>query len=274
MYYRATNPSVQDEGEVKLLREMAKLHARRCPRCQYMIVKDGGCDHVHCEQCHTDFYWPQAEVVVAPVETFVPAASATTFQGWARLREAQQNYIVQNNISDQPFNIGTTESPQQDEGLFFFNPDFNFFNPERCELDAIAARTAGKRLIRAPKHDHGGVWAFVEIGPEHFGGFELGAAIEEEQRQNHNIRLVAHPLFEDFADDIDIHWPFPELDEEEPDAEEGETIDIDFVLRQAIGTRHLDVAVGVRRLEALAMAGGFEQVVDDILHGRPITIDW
>jgi hypothetical protein len=59
-----------------------------------MIVKDGGCDHVHCEQCHADFHWPQAEAVVAPVETFVPAASATTFQGWARLREAQQNYIV------------------------------------------------------------------------------------------------------------------------------------------------------------------------------------
>jgi hypothetical protein len=94
------------------------------------------------------------------------------------------------------------------------------------------------------------------------------------QRQIHNIRLGANSPFEDFDDDIDIHWPFPELDEEEEDAEEEEGIDSDFLMRQAIETRRLDVAVGVRRREALEMAGGLEWVIDDILHGRPTAIDW
>jgi len=34
--------------------------ARRCPRCDTMIEKNGGCNHMHCALCQTDFIWTDA----------------------------------------------------------------------------------------------------------------------------------------------------------------------------------------------------------------------
>jgi DNA-directed RNA polymerase subunit RPC12/RpoP len=61
--YRVEYPELLTDDEVAVIEEMATLGARRCPQCQYIIVKDGGCEHMVCEQCYEDFDWGQAEKV-------------------------------------------------------------------------------------------------------------------------------------------------------------------------------------------------------------------
>lgn len=67
--HRAANPVLRDEAEVQPLAEMTKIGARRCPCCQSIIIKDGGCDHMVCESCDSGFSWMMAERVV-PVGGF------------------------------------------------------------------------------------------------------------------------------------------------------------------------------------------------------------
>jgi hypothetical protein len=40
--YRAQHPELHDKDEVARLHDMARLGARRCPRCQLIIIKQGG----------------------------------------------------------------------------------------------------------------------------------------------------------------------------------------------------------------------------------------
>jgi hypothetical protein len=171
-----------------------------------MIIKDGGCDHIFCEQCHVDFIWTQAERVVPPAETSaqIPAANnvhrsqtqilATTaaagFRGWANLREVQDEYITRHGIADIPFDIGDARPASQDEdededeeedgNIFFYYPSLGIWSPERCELDGLAAKEAGKRYIRAPDRDQDDRWAFVEVNrDEQVEGVELPDALTE-----------------------------------------------------------------------------------------------
>lgn len=40
-----------------MLVDMAQAEARRCPCCQVVIVKVGGCEHMECEACGDEFDW-------------------------------------------------------------------------------------------------------------------------------------------------------------------------------------------------------------------------
>ncbi|KAF9692630.1 hypothetical protein EKO04_009629 [Ascochyta lentis] len=198
--YRATHPEVRDKDEEKQLREMARLGARRCPRCQFVITKDGGCDHMFCEQCHFNFDWSQAELVIAPVEIYIPAPApapsartpGSAFRGWAQLRQAQEAYITRNQISDTPFNIGNDNSnsnsntTHHQNNISFFDLDLRLWLPEVCELDALVAREAGKRFIRHPALDNDGQWAFIQVGREFKGGVELYEALQQEYHATHH----------------------------------------------------------------------------------------
>ena len=48
---RPCNPEIQASYR------MVHREARPCPQCQALIYKDGGCSHVHCGRCTTDFDW-------------------------------------------------------------------------------------------------------------------------------------------------------------------------------------------------------------------------
>lgn len=65
--YRAQHPGIVDEVEARILTDMAIRGARRCPFCQYLVVKDGGCDHMMRYRCNSSFNWSEAEKVV-PIE--------------------------------------------------------------------------------------------------------------------------------------------------------------------------------------------------------------
>jgi hypothetical protein len=41
-------------------RESKQGRTKPCPRCKSLITKDGGCDHMHCRQCGSDFNWSAA----------------------------------------------------------------------------------------------------------------------------------------------------------------------------------------------------------------------
>jgi hypothetical protein len=56
--------------DVGTLEAMARWGARRCPRCRYVIVKDGGCSRMVCERCVSRFNWLDAEQV-RPLEKSV-----------------------------------------------------------------------------------------------------------------------------------------------------------------------------------------------------------
>jgi hypothetical protein len=45
---------------------MAAQGARRCPSCHCITVKDGGCEHMTCNQCSHDYIWQEAERFKAP----------------------------------------------------------------------------------------------------------------------------------------------------------------------------------------------------------------
>ncbi|KAF3041458.1 hypothetical protein E8E11_004650 [Didymella keratinophila] len=178
--YRAQHLELRDQDEVRQLHEMARLGARRCPRCQFIIVKEGGCNHVHCEQCRFDFNFPEAERVVAPPPDYVPApadsAAASSFKGWGQLRQAQQDHIDRNHIADEPFDISIKAS-QHEAGVFYYDPDTNLWAPDICELDEIAGRAEGRRYVRREDRDRDDLWAFVAVEDGQQGSGSLHEAL-------------------------------------------------------------------------------------------------
>lgn len=61
--YQLEHPTVLTDDERAVIENLAKLGARRCPVCQFIIIKEGGCSHINCEQCRHDFDWRTAEKV-------------------------------------------------------------------------------------------------------------------------------------------------------------------------------------------------------------------
>ena len=76
--YRQKNyTEVMESEEMKTLRALAKQGAKRCPRCQMAIEKDGGCDSMYCQHCEKYFDWARAEPVlgVRAKNTYDPTAA-------------------------------------------------------------------------------------------------------------------------------------------------------------------------------------------------------
>ncbi|KAF2274482.1 uncharacterized protein EI97DRAFT_381355, partial [Westerdykella ornata] len=46
-----------EQEEAQSNTAMERMGAKNCPRCTATIIKNGGCDHMHCIQCSTDFCW-------------------------------------------------------------------------------------------------------------------------------------------------------------------------------------------------------------------------
>jgi hypothetical protein len=220
--YRALHPEIRDKDEVRQLHEMARLGARHCPRCQFIIVKDGGCDHVHCAQCHFDFFFPKAERVVAPPPDYVPApadsAAASSFKGWSKLRQAQQEHIDRNLLTDKPFDIGINDS-QHEEGVFYYDPETDLWTSDICELDEIAGRAAGRRYIRQESRDRDDLWAFVVVEGGQQGSISLHEALMSELHMPFRIppeilQVLGDPLPDGDANDLDAAAPaFAALDQ-------------------------------------------------------------
>eukprot|EP00939_MAST-03C_sp_MAST-3C-sp1_P000480 g480.t1 len=42
--------------------ELFSLDTAPCPTCGYRVAKNGGCDHMHCAVCHTDYSWTSARL--------------------------------------------------------------------------------------------------------------------------------------------------------------------------------------------------------------------
>lgn len=149
--YHAAHAEVLDEGEATHLHEMARLGARRCPRCQFVIIKDGGCDHMFCEQCHLDFTWSLAEPVVAPSASH-ELSSDSSIQEWAHIHH--------------------------DPSIFFLDLRTNDWARGPCELEALATQQAGKRFIRQRSHDRKHLWAFIQVDGTHEDGASLPEILE------------------------------------------------------------------------------------------------
>lgn len=89
--YRAKHPDVRDEDEEAILQGLADFDARRCPQCQYIIIKDGGCDHMECEVCNYTFDWEQAEHV-SPGYRVYPSEAYPSDEELSALIEFERNY--------------------------------------------------------------------------------------------------------------------------------------------------------------------------------------
>jgi hypothetical protein len=56
-----------ERGHGEMLRRWAlNVKARMCPRCDKIIEKNGGCDHMNCSQCKLRFNWSQARLIFKP----------------------------------------------------------------------------------------------------------------------------------------------------------------------------------------------------------------
>lgn len=63
--YSARNVNEQmSDPEKKTLKLMQKKDGKRCPNCQLVIEKDGGCDSMFCSGCQKYFNWSQAASAV------------------------------------------------------------------------------------------------------------------------------------------------------------------------------------------------------------------
>jgi len=87
--YRLENPAIMTREELALIADMARLGARRCPRCQFMITKDGGCSHMTCGECDHQFDWYRA-VKVQPPPT--PIGCLTEAEAAANVDTTKANY--------------------------------------------------------------------------------------------------------------------------------------------------------------------------------------
>ncbi|KAF8864900.1 hypothetical protein BDZ45DRAFT_737027 [Acephala macrosclerotiorum] len=47
----------QNRASTSMIRRITKA----CPKCQIRILKNGGCDHMYCTQCKTNFRWTRAK---------------------------------------------------------------------------------------------------------------------------------------------------------------------------------------------------------------------
>lgn len=63
--YIVCQPPELSTEDTDVLGKMQRLGAKLCPQCQFIITKDGGCQHMACEQCLHEFFWSQAENVMA-----------------------------------------------------------------------------------------------------------------------------------------------------------------------------------------------------------------
>ncbi|KAF2499838.1 hypothetical protein BU16DRAFT_430112, partial [Lophium mytilinum] len=71
--YRAKNQKALISAEEKTaLRMLNKLGAKRCPRCQLAIEKDGGCNSMYCINCKRYFDWNTAEPVLGVSKKAAP----------------------------------------------------------------------------------------------------------------------------------------------------------------------------------------------------------
>ncbi|KAF2652280.1 hypothetical protein K491DRAFT_760512 [Lophiostoma macrostomum CBS 122681] len=68
--YRTEHPEVESTAveDDETLRSMAELGAKRCPRCQWIILKEDGCNGIYCTKCHAWFDYATAEQVLPPGE--------------------------------------------------------------------------------------------------------------------------------------------------------------------------------------------------------------
>ncbi|KAF1986353.1 hypothetical protein K402DRAFT_377497 [Aulographum hederae CBS 113979] len=66
---------ITDDVETELMKGLGADDARRCTRCQMIVVKVGGCDYIYCNNCKTVFDWKEAEPVTAVLDqlTRLPA---------------------------------------------------------------------------------------------------------------------------------------------------------------------------------------------------------
>lgn len=57
--FRAKHGLDKEDRETTAI--LAGQNARRCPHCQFVIIKMDGCDNMYCEHCHRGFLWSKAE---------------------------------------------------------------------------------------------------------------------------------------------------------------------------------------------------------------------
>ncbi|KAF2124755.1 hypothetical protein P153DRAFT_370666 [Dothidotthia symphoricarpi CBS 119687] len=90
--YAAANVDAQMSApEKETLRLLQEKDGKRCPNCQLVIEKDGGCDSMLCPGCQTFFNWTTAASVV-PGST--KAVSATLYPNGPYVRTPQNGPVV------------------------------------------------------------------------------------------------------------------------------------------------------------------------------------
>lgn len=52
---------VDERNSAELLRKWSIGVARQCPKCDFLIEKNGGCDHMYCVNCQTRYNWSESK---------------------------------------------------------------------------------------------------------------------------------------------------------------------------------------------------------------------
>ena len=67
------------DSEKEILALMQSKDGKRCPNCQLVIEKDGGCPSMFCSGCKKYFNWETAASAVPGTKKALPVASGTGY---------------------------------------------------------------------------------------------------------------------------------------------------------------------------------------------------
>lgn len=185
--YQLETPQTLSKEEMDNIEIMAQLKARPYPRCQSIIVKDGGCENMDCEQRGEGFDWREAEKVrylrpapqdseletlsntghdlqtsvkLHPAETPVDSEPLTWAQRLFPAAPPATGLMVSEtdpeSDDDSETPIGSSDSDDSDDD----SDDESFFDKklplpqQECEMDVIARRRRERAELR--KSD---IWA-------------------------------------------------------------------------------------------------------------------
>ena len=136
--YRAEHyEELLNDEDTSALSKLEALKARRCPRCQLVILKHGGCRLMTCDYCGKNFDWFRAE----RVRSILGLAVCVKNQNVQKDIEGKDVERGQSDgrESDDKSSLGTDSETDSngDEDEPFLRTDH--WSSEGCEVDMIAA---------------------------------------------------------------------------------------------------------------------------------------
>jgi hypothetical protein len=94
------------DAEKETLELMQSKDGKRCPNCQLVIEKDGGCDSMHCSGCKKHFNWSTAASAVPGKKKAIPVMSGQGYWQTPGIVVCEVDRVADVNTDPTFYNVG------------------------------------------------------------------------------------------------------------------------------------------------------------------------